>query len=632
MNFEDQASRRVEQSAARRENSTIRNSRIRPAAPRHSVSSAVKPTLTAGRGSWRLPIVSRPNWDWQDKAHVKHPGDWYQHAVIYQIAPWSFQDSDGDGKGDLPGIIDRLDYIGSLGIDAIWLTPIYPSPMDDLGYDVTGMRDIGDMFGSMDDFRRLLRLLHERRIKLILDMVWNHTSDQHPWFQESRSSRSNAKADWYVWADPAPNGGPPNNWLSVLTGRSGWKYDEQRGQYYFYNFFDSQPDLNWHNAGVRAAVLEIARFWLDQGIDGMRLDAVNFFCHDPSLADNPMRSETDGIPDGIDMDNAAARQVFRNSFCRPDTFNCLQSLRALVDCYPGVVLLGEVTLCEDSIALAAEFTSGTDRIHLAYHSGLLFKEAMTAARLRGTVNKVISHFGESGASWIVGNHDYGRMSSLWQGTHADDPESFRRMMAAILISLPGALCLWQGDELGLPEARIPEDIPEECIRDPFGRNQYPRLSGRDPSRTPMPWNDALGGCGFTDAAQSWLPIPASHLQLSVARQTRDPDSMLNLWRRLLHWRQSQPALMAGRAQVIELADPVFALLRTYHEHILLCVFNVSGAALTLDLSEYGDTCPVYSLDDDPARLHRLDRLELPAWAACWVDLACSDADSISSNR
>lgn len=566
-------------------------------------------------------MVRRTAWHWRDKAQVRRPGDWYQHAVIYQVSPWCFQDSDDDGKGDLQGIIDRLDYIGSLGVDALWLTPIYPSPMDDLGYDVTGLRDVGDMFGSMDDFRRLLRLLHQRGIKLILDMVWNHTSDRHPWFEESRASRNNDKSDWYVWADPGDDGGPPNNWLSVLTGQSGWKYDKRREQYYFFNFFDSQPDLNWHNAGVRQAVLDIARFWLDQGIDGMRLDALNFFCHDPSLTDNPERTDDDGIPDGIASDNAAARQVFRNSFCRSETFDCLGPLRALVDQYPGVVLLGEVTLCEDSIALAAEFTCGGNRAHLAYHSGLLFKEPVTAQRLRVIVDKAIRHYGESGISWIAGNHDYGRMSALWHCPGERPDPDLHRMMAAVLVSLPGALCLWQGDELGLPEARIPEDIPADCIRDPFGRSQYPQLKGRDPSRTPMPWNDGEEHrCGFTRADQAWLPIPESHLSLSVARQTNDPDSMLNLWRRLLHWRLLQPALQAGRAQVIEMADPVFALCRQHCDQRLLCLFNVSAGPISPDLSAWGDQRPVYGLHSEHQRILKLNRLELPPWAACFIDV------------
>ncbi len=572
------------------------------------------------RGWWKLPILNRRSWTWRDANKVERAGEWYQNAVIYQIAPWSYQDTESDGKGDLQGIIRRLDYIGSLGVDAVWLTPIYPSPMDDLGYDVSGLREIGDMFGSMDDFHRLLELMHQRGIKLILDMVWNHTSDQHPWFQESRKDRINPKADWYVWADPAPDGGPPNNWPSVLTGQSGWQYDEARGQYYFFNFFESQPDLNWHNPEVREEILQIARFWLDQGIDGMRLDAVNFYCHDPKLRDNPLRRPADGLPDGMDPDNPAAEQVFSNSFCRPETFKVLRPLRELADEYPGVVLLGEVTLCEDSVRQAAQYTRGTHRLHLAYHSGLLFETPMTVQRMKELLCKVDDEFGEGGTCWLVGNHDYGRMRSLWAGMDFATPDAFFKMMIAVLLSLPGALCLWQGDELGLPEARIPEDIPPERICDPFGRRLYPRLKGRDGSRTPMPWDDTQHACGFTTAQEPWLPIPESHRPRSVARQTSDPWSTLNVWRTLLHWRVHQPALKAGTLELAGLPEPLLGLVRRYKEQQLLCVFNFSEQVQTVDLSSFAQLVPARGLGFDYTWDDGLRMLELPPWGVFFADL------------
>ncbi|MFP5307374.1 MAG: alpha-amylase family glycosyl hydrolase, partial [Gammaproteobacteria bacterium] len=399
-----------------------------------------------------------------------------------------------------------------------------------------------------------------------------------------------------------------------------WRYDETRGQYYFFNFFESQPDLNWHNPDVRNEVLQIARFWLDQGIDGMRLDAVNFYCHDPGLQDNLLRTDAHGIPDGIDIGNPACEQVFCNSFCRPETFEYLRPLRALADEYPGVVLLGEVTLCEDSVTQAAEYTRGRQRLHLAYHSGLLSKEPMTAQGMRALIEKVMQAYGEGGTCWIVGNHDYGRMRSLWDGQGQRDPDAFFKMMVAVLLSMPGALCLWQGDELGLPEARIPEDIAPERIRDPFGRRLYPRLKGRDGSRTPMPWNDAEHACAFTLAPEPWLPIPDAHRPRSVARQSADPGSILNHWRTLLHWRIGQPALEAGSLEIADLPPPLLGLIREYNEQRLLCVFNFSDRPASANLAAHAPLVPAHGLGFDCEWQPRRHRLQLPAWGAFFADL------------
>ncbi|MCF7220648.1 alpha-amylase family glycosyl hydrolase [Marilutibacter chinensis] len=562
-------------------------------------------------------------------------GHWWHNSVIYQLTPWSYQDSDGDGKGDLPGLIRRVDYLASLGVDAVWLTPIYGSPMDDLGYDVTRTRQIDPLFGDIGDFRRLLTLMHQRGLKLVLDLVLNHTSDQHRWFTESRGSRDNPRADWYIWADPAEDGGPPNNWPSVLTGKSGWKFEPARGQYYFYNFLPSQPDLNWHNPAVREAQLDTVRFWLEEGIDGIRLDAVNFYCHDPELKDNPLRTDSDGRPDGIAPDNPAAQQVFSRSFCRPETHDCLKPLRELVDRHPGTMLLGEVTLCEDTIREAAEFTHGSDRLHIAYHSALLFHAPATAQRLKSIILRTQQEYGARGNCWMAGNHDYGRMRDLWGGGDHDDPDAFYRMMAALLLAAPGALCLWQGDELGLPSARIPEDIGEDQLRDPFGRAMYPTLPGRDGSRTPMPWDcDDGDHCGFSEV-EPWLPIPASHRGLSVAAQSADPDSSLNTWRNLLHWRRAQPALLEGALRMLDLPAPGLGWWREHDVQGVLAVFNVSPRPLELDLAACGDNGSADALERlEPAWLHGCDaewnpatrRLALPPWGV-WFAACGKDATS-----
>jgi alpha-glucosidase len=542
----------------------------------------------ANKTWWRIPVINRRDWQWEDKNNATRDGEWWQNAIIYQISPWSFLDTDGDGKGDLNGIVERLDYIVSLGVDAIWLTPIYASPMDDLGYDITDMRAIGKEFGTMEDFQRLLEISHCMKLKVILDQVWNHTSDKHPWFQESRSSRDNAKADWYVWADPKPDGSPPNNWLSSFTGDCAWKWEPQREQYYFFNFLESQPDLNWHNDEVVEAILERAQFWLDLGVDGLRIDAVNYFLHDPELRDNPPRPEDASMPDGVPKDNPLTSQMLKYSFNRPETLERIKPIRELVNRYPGVVTLGEVTLCEDTIELASQYSAGDDHLHLAYQSSLLVNQPMTAELMHGIIEKVTDYFLDGGTCWIVGNHDYGRLRSRWTGKdiHGNPyPDEFYHMMAALLLSLPGAFCLWQGDELGLPVASIPGDIDPEGIKDPFGKALYPDVKGRDGSRTPMPWTPEPPCAGFTTAEQPWLPVPHSHLNRSVRHQHRHRKSLLNTWRRLLHWRKNQPALEAGKLDLLEVKGTVLAFSRYYAEDHLLCLFNISDEAAHYDLSQ-----------------------------------------------
>lgn len=579
--------------------------------------------MTAGFPSaqwWRKPILNQQIPDQLRDPRAVH---WWQNAVIYQIGPWSFQDSDGDGTGDLNGIIERLDYISSLGVDAIWLTPIYPSPMNDYGYDVTDLFSVGSTFGTMEQFDRLLELTHQRGMKLVLDMVWNHTSDQHPWFQDSRTGRDSRYADWYVWADPGADGGPPNNWRSAFNGDSGWRYVEARKQYYFFNFLHSQPDLNWHHPPVREMVLRCARFWLDRGIDGMRLDAVNFYGHDAQLRDDPERPADARAPDGIDPDNPAAQLCFVNSFCRPETLDYLQPLRELCDRYPGTMLLGEVTLCEDTLAQAAQYVRGDKRLHLAYHSALHFHTPMNAARLHELVSKALDCFGERGLCWIVGNHDYGRTRSYWGGRDQDLPDTFYQLVAALLVVLPGALCLWQGDELGLPEARIPEDIPKSAIIDPFGKLLYPTVKGRDGSRTPMPWRHDAHLCGFTTADSALLPIPDSHWQRAVDLQSANPDSLLNHWRRLLHWRIGQPALQAGDAVAMQFGDCVFGLLRTEPTQSLLCLFNISGEPADVDLSGFALLHPVTGLLEVNGFDREARQARLSPWGVLFAELEVS---------
>lgn len=543
---------------------------------------------------------------------------WWENAVIYQLAPWSFQDADGDGRGDLRGVIDRMDYITGLGVDALWLTPIFESPMEDLGYDVEDLDEVGDAFGSEEDLDELLKVAHERGLRVVLDMVWSHTSEHHPWFEESRRGRDTRTADWYVWADPAPGGGPPNNWRSVFSGDSAWVYSPGRDQYYLANFLESQPDLNWHDAGLRSAILDKARVWFERGIDGMRLDAVNFYCHDPELRDNPPRSRSspagDTPPDGIDPDHPAARQRFLHSFCRPETLAHLAPLRALSAEYGDALLLGEVTLAEDSIELAGQYV-GDDRLHLAYHSGLHVDEPLTPARIRSVLTRVQRHFPDGGSCWIGGNHDYGRTRSYWGGDHSDE---FLGVFAALSLMLPGPFCLWQGDELGLPEARIPQDIAEDRIRDPLGVRMYPDAQGRDGSRTPMPWRRDAHQAGFTSADEPWLPIPDSHRDRAVDVQDADPRSLLNRWRDLLRWRRTQPAMRDGETIAHDVDDEnVLMLERRSSDQRLISVLHLSGRAPT----EVTLPFEAVEMPDAPSHGARVtgSRVRLAPWGVCFLD-------------
>ncbi len=572
---------------------------------------------------WRVPVLNRRAWTWEDAHRNRRQGEWWRHAIIYQVFPWTFQDSNNDGVGDLEGIIDRLDYIRSLGVEAIWLTPIYPCKHLDAGYAVTCFESIDPLFGDFDVFKRLLNIAHDFGLKIIIDQVWNHTADTHPWFQESASSRDNPKADWYVWADAKEDGGPPNNWLSAFTGVSAWHWHEGRGQYYLANFMPSQPELNWYNEEMIESILQEARFWLDLGVDGFRVDAVNFFAHDPTLRDNPLRTERDGLPDGIAPDNPLARQMFTNSFCRDETLHKLQRIRCLMDEYPHTVTLGEVTLCEDSVDLSGQYVQGSERLHLAYNSALLLEEPLTASMMANVMSRVQKHFPGGGQCWMVGNHDYQRLRNRWTGCDANgEPYGlpFYRMVAAMLVALPGALILYQGDELGLPEARIPEDISPERMQDPYGKAQYPQLPGRDGSRTPMPWDHTRENLGFSNADTTWLPIPESHHSLAVDLQNRDPDSLLNTWRCLLQWRVAQPALISGDYRALGAHDQVFGFCRQYAEQTLYCLFNLSNETQSFPIEPASENQDIHTLlfNQDKLRMDSDGMVTLEPYAAVYV--------------
>jgi len=512
--------------------------------------------------------------------------DWWRSAVIYQVYPRSFMDSSGDGIGDLKGIMQKLDYISSLGVDAVWISPFFKSPMKDFGYDISDYRAIEPMFGTMEDFQQLLTKAHARGLKILIDQVWNHTSNQHPWFLESRQSRDNPKADWYVWADAKPDGTPPNNWLSTFGGIA-WTWDEQRQQYYLHNFLAEQPDLNWYNPEVVEAILDTARFWLDLGVDGFRLDVVNFFMHDQQLRDNPPRPKNLQRPAGADGNDPFFSQLNKYNFCQPENLQILEPIRELIDSYPGTTTLAEISSAEDTILTSSEYVKGDKRLHMAYNSSLMSDEPLTHARLRTLIDQVETLFEDGVICWTGGTHDFPRVKSRWRKFMIDDEfshEAFDHMFAALVLSLRGSYCIYQGDELGLTQAQI----PYEKMQDPFGLAGYPAILGRDGSRTPMPWLKEGHNAGFTTAEEPWLPIPEEHRHHAVDQQEHSPNSLLNKYRRLIQWRKKQPALLQGDLTLLDTPEPLLGIERQCDQQRLLCLFNLSPMPIHHNLEQYSE--------------------------------------------
>ncbi|PHZ85120.1 alpha-glucosidase [Paremcibacter congregatus] len=492
--------------------------------------------------------------------------NWWNGAVIYQIYPRSLMDSNGDGIGDIPGIINQLDYIKSLGVDAIWISPFFKSPMKDFGYDIADYRDIDPLFGTLDDFDQLIRESHARDVKVIIDQVLSHTSDQHAWFQESRMDRENPKADWYVWADAKADGDAPNNWLAIFGG-SAWQWDAGRGQYYLHNFLTSQPDLNYHCPALRAQVLQEVEFWLRRGVDGFRLDAINFCFHDAELRDNPAKPMAERRGRGFSPDNPYAAQYHVYDNDRPETLDFLEQLRALLDRYPGVMSMGEINT-EDSLKSIADYTADNKRLHMGYSFELLVDD-FSARHIRETVEQQMAHLNGAQPCWAISNHDVKRVLSRWGG---DNPSpEMAKMLTALLCSLPGTICTYQGEELGLTEA----NIAHADLQDPFGIKFWPDFKGRDGCRTPMPWTSDAPHAGFSDAAP-WLPVPTDHLAVSVEAQEIDPDSVLNAFKNFLSWRKSHPALLHGDIKFLDSPDGTLTFVRTYKGESILAVFNLTG--------------------------------------------------------
>ena len=499
--------------------------------------------------------------------------DWWRGAVIYQVYPRSFQDTTGDGSGDLRGITRRLAHIASLGVDAVWMSPFFASPMADMGYDVSDYCAVDPMFGTMVDFDALVDEAHRLGLRIIIDQVLSHSSDRHPWFVESRSSRKNPKSDWYVWADPKPDGSAPTNWMSVFGGPA-WEWDSVRKQYYLHNFLSAQPDLNFHNPDVQDALLTVVRFWLERGVDGFRLDTVNYYFHDRQLRDNPPRRLS-----RRQLERETNPYEYQNHLydkTRPENLGFLRRFRALLDSFEDRASVGEVGDGPRSLKTVAAYTSGGDKLHMCYTFDLLGPQ-FSAEHVRSCITAFETRVVDGWVCWAFSNHDVIRHVTRW--TRPDtDPDAVAAFSIALLACLRGSICLYQGEELGLQEA----DLAFEDLRDPYGIRFWPGYKGRDGARTPMPWDADKPAAGFS-TGKPWLPVPEAHRNRAVDRQDMDSSSVLHAYREILGFRRSWPALVHGDITMVATGGDTLAFLRTAGNETLLCVFNFAPTPAEVDL-------------------------------------------------
>ncbi len=505
---------------------------------------------------------------------------WWQTSAFYHIYPRSFQDADGDGVGDLRGIIHRLDYLQWLGIGAIWLSPIYPSPMADFGYDISDHTAIHPLFGTLADMDDLIAAVHERGMRIILDFVPNHTSDEHPWFIESRASRDNPKRDWYYWRDPAPDGGPPNNWLSRFGGESAWEWDETTGQYYLHLFLKKQPDLNWRNPAVRQAMFDVLRFWLERGVDGFRVDVPYRVMKAEGLPDNPRNPDWQA---GMDPAHRLSEQYTRNY---SDSHDFNRWLREVIDTFDERVLVGEMNL---PIAQAVKHygTPQKPEFHLPFNVALIFSD-WNAANVRRLADAYYASLPDFGwPNWVLSNHDQPRFAARAGQAQARNGLLF-------LLTMPGTPTIYYGDELGMTNV----EIPPERVQDPWELLAPGIGVGRDPMRTPMQWRDEPHA-GFSPV-EPWLPVAADYATVNVAHQQADPQSVLTLARRLLTLRRQEPVLLRGDYKSLPAPSAVFAYQRQAGDQTAVVLLNFSDEVQTTDLP--ADAPPLMlstRLDDGP---------------------------------
>jgi alpha-glucosidase len=488
---------------------------------------------------------------------------WWKHGVVYQIYPRSFQDTNGDGVGDVNGIIQRLDYLTWLGVDAIWISPIYPSPMADFGYDVSDYCGIDSLFGTLDDFDQLVPAAHAKGLKVILDFVPNHTSDRHPWFLESRASRNNPKRDWYIWRDGKADGAPPNNWLSQFGGPA-WTLDAASRQYYLHSFLREQPDLNWRNPHVRAAMLDVLRFWLDRGVDGFRVDVIWLLIKDASLRDNPPN------PGYRPTQAAINRFLPVYNADQPEVHDLIADMRAVLDGYHERVLIGEIYLPIER--LVTYYGKDLRGAHLPFNFQLI-QAAWSAPEIARLVTEYEGALPPGGwPNWVLGNHDRPRIAARVGAAQA-------RIAAMLLLTLRGTPTLYYGDELGVGHVTI----PPKAVQDPWEKNEPGLGLGRDPERTPFQW-DATANAGFT-TAQPWLPLDLEYPTRNAAVLREDPASILCLYRHLLALRRGHPALNKGSFRLIGVQQDTLTYERAFSSERLVVCLNFSDREQTVSLLE-----------------------------------------------
>jgi len=504
-------------------------------------------------------------------ARLDKDADWWRGAVIYQIYPRSYQDSNGDGIGDLGGIVQRLPYIASLGVDAIWISPFFTSPMKDFGYDVSDYCDVDPMFGTLSDFDAVVSKAHELGVKVMIDLVLSHTSDQHPWFQQSKMDRTNNKANWYVWADAKPDGTPPNNWLSIFGG-SAWQWHAEREQYYLHNFLVSQPDLNFWEPAVQDALLDVARFWLHRGVDGFRLDTINFYMHDKQLRDNPAlppEARNNTIAPSVNPYNHQEHLYSKN---QPENLDFLRKLRAVMAPF-NAAAVGEVGDAQRGLEIMGEYTAGEDLMQMCYAFEFLSGPQPDAKTIADVMDRVDREAADGWACWAFSNHDVVRHASRWN-LSSRALETF----CTLMMCLRGSACIYQGEELGLPEAQV----AFEDLQDPYGIEFWPKFKGRDGCRTPMVWRSNNQNAGFSDAARTWLPVSHDHMNKSVEAQEDDPSALLHHYRRAIAFRHTHKALTKGDHDGVKSSGDVVYFTRIYEGETVFCAFNMSETPSTFD--------------------------------------------------
>lgn len=555
--------------------------------------------------------------------------DWWRGATLYQIYPRSFADANGDGVGDLAGVTARLPYVAELGVNGLWLSPFFTSPMRDFGYDVADHLGVDPLFGSDADFDTLLAEAHRLGLKVIIDQVWSHTAAEHPWFQESRASRDNARADWYVWADARPDGSPPNNWQSWMGGPA-WRWEPRRRQYHLHNFLPQMPDLNFHCAAVQEAMLDIARHWLDRGVDGFRLDTANLYFHSRGLQDNPP------LPAGQRGDAPVLMQQHLHNTDQPEAPAFFERLRAVMASYGegdcARMAVAEIGGAEPLPTMVA-YTQSPHRLHTAYSFAFLGERPGASQVLRHLAPWAEGAGREAWPSWAFSNHDAPRVASRWGGgaagafafgggadgaaaTAGATPVTW----LALLLALRGTVFLYQGEELGLPQSTLAFDD----LRDPYGLANWPLNPGRDGCRTPFPWLTDAPQLGFSSAARTWLPVDPAHAPLAVDRQLADPASTLHATRRLLALRRAHPALRLGDLQALVAEGDVLVLRRQHTDagerDSLLLAFNLGATAIAVPLPAAGADSAEPLFTHAGAARHGT-QLHLPPGAVLFLPLA-----------